>query len=215
MNPRFTDFEALIFDMDGTLVDNMPFHHKTWLEWAVREDIRLSESELMAQTHGTIGEITRRFFPNESEAEIFARGQRKEALYRELYAPHLKLLSGLQEFLVWSRENNLRIALATAGDYKNIAFTIDGLQIREFFEALVGSEDVTHGKPHPEVFLLAAQKLNLAPHKCVVFEDSPAGVEAARRAGMKCVVVNQMTPREEFGDTSHVLMWMDDYLPLI
>lgn len=207
----FTDVDALIFDMDGTLVDNMPFHRLAWLEWAQREGLALSEAELLAQTHGTIGEIVARLFPDRTPGDRFQIGERKEGLYREIYAPHLRLLPGLQEFLEQARERSLQLALATAGDHTNIAFTIDGLGVRSFFDALIGSEDVRHGKPHPEVFLLSAQKLGVAPEKCVVFEDSPAGVEAALRAGMKCMVVNPMTPRGEFGETSHVLSWASDY----
>lgn len=210
----FSQFEALIFDMDGTLVDNMPFHRQTWLQWAPQEGIELPEDEVLALTHGTIGEIVARFFPDKSSEERYQIGERKEALYRELYAPHLRLLPGLEDLLEWTRAQQMPIALATAGDYNNIAFTLDGLEIRPYFQALVGSEDVTRGKPHPEVFLLAAQKLGVAPEKCLVFEDSPAGVEAARRAGMKCVALNLMNPRDEFSETDHVIAWVNDYREL-
>jgi beta-phosphoglucomutase family hydrolase len=207
----FSSFHALIFDMDGTLVDNMAFHRQTWLLWADREGIPLSHPEILAQTHGTIGEIVARFFPNLSPEELYDVGERKEALYREIYAPYLRLLPGCDDLLEWTAKNEMPVALATAGDATNIEFTLDGLEIRSYFSALVGGEDVTQGKPHPEVFLLAAQKLGIEPEKCLVFEDSPAGVEAARLAGMKCIVVNPMNPREEFGETDHVLQWAQDY----
>lgn len=207
----FSPFKALIFDMDGTLVDNMNTHRQTWLLWAKREGIELSEEEILAQTHGTIGEIVARFFPGRSKEGLFEIGERKEALYRELYAPHLRLIAGCDDLLDWAKQTGMPLALATAGDATNIAFTLDGLNIRSYFSAFVGGEDVTHGKPHPEVFLAAAAKLGIEPSDCLVFEDSPAGVEAARRAGMKCIVVNPMMPREEFGETDHVLQWTRDY----
>jgi beta-phosphoglucomutase family hydrolase len=210
----FSGFDALIFDMDGTLVDNMPYHRQTWIEWAHREGLKLSDDEILSRTHGTIGEIVYRFFPHASEAERHRIGERKEALYRELYAPHLRLLPGLSDLLEWTRHHNVPLAVATAGDAKNIAFTLDGLDIRSYFQAFVGGEDVTHGKPHPEVFLLAAQALGVTPEKCLVFEDSPAGAEAACRAGMQTIIVNQMNPTGEFGDTSHVLRWAQDYREL-
>ena len=203
---------AVIFDMDGTLVDNMDFHRRTWLEWAKREGLNKSENEILQNVNGTIGEIVQRLFPHlQNESEIFALGERKEALYRELYRPHLKMLPGLASWLDWLREQNIPLALATAGDRKNLAFTVDGLGIRDYFEAAITGEDVRQGKPHPEVFLLAAQTLNMAPEKCLVFEDSPAGTEAARRAAMPCIVVNADAPREKFGDTSHVLRFAEDY----
>lgn len=210
----FSSVDALIFDMDGTLVDNMGFHRQAWLEWAPREGLELSPGELLAQTHGTIEEIVARLFPDKSEEEQRQLGERKEALYRELYGPHLELLPGLDELLLWTKENRLPVALATAGNTRNIDFTIDGLGIRSFFSAFVGGDDVTHGKPHPEVFLIAAQRLGVAPEECLVFEDSPAGVEAARRAGMRCIALNLMNPRSEFGDTSHVVRWANDYRDL-
>ena len=210
----FSQFDALIFDMDGTLVDNMAFHAQTWLLWAQREGIALAPREIMARTHGTIFDIVARFFPDHSAQERFEIGERKEALYREIYAPYLRLLPGCDDLLAWARETGMPLALATAGDATNIAFTLDGLKIREFFEVLVGGEEVQTGKPDPEVFLLAAQKLGVAPEKCLIFEDSPAGVEAARRAGMPCIVVNPMTPPDEFGDTAHVLSWARDFREL-
>ncbi|HEX9995681.1 MAG TPA: HAD-IA family hydrolase [Abditibacterium sp.] len=210
----FSSFDALIFDMDGTLVDNMAFHGQTWLLWAAREGLPLSAPEIMARTHGTIGDILARFFPLHTAEARFEIGERKEALYREIYAPYLRLLPGCDDLLDWARQTGMPLALATAGDAKNIAFTLDGLEIRDYFETLVGGEDVQNGKPDPEVFLIAAQKLGAPPQKCLVFEDSPAGVEAARRAGMKCMVVNPMTPQNEFGDTKHVLNWARDFREL-
>lgn len=206
----FAPFEALLFDMDGTLVDNMEWHRQTWLRWAPREGLHLSEEELLSQTHGTIGEIVARLFPDKSAAERQQIGERKESLYRELYAPHLRLLPGMSDLLEWAQATAMPLALATAGHAPNIAFTLDGLGIRPYFQAIVGSEEVSHGKPHPEVFLLAAQKLGVAPEKCLVLEDSPAGVEAARRAGMRCVVINALAPRKQFGARAHVLSWSRD-----
>ncbi|WP_170065543.1 HAD-IA family hydrolase [Abditibacterium utsteinense] len=207
----FSGFDALIFDMDGTLVDNMKFHLQAWPIWARREGLLLADEEILSRTHGTISDIVARFFPDKFREERFQIGERKEALYRELYAPHLRLLPGCADLLNWARDTKMPIALATAGDATNIAFTLDGLGIASFFVELVGGEDVSLGKPDPQVFLLAAQKMKVAPEKCLVFEDSPAGVEAARRAGMKCIVVNAMAPREMFGDTSHVVKWARDY----
>ena len=207
----FSGFDALIFDMDGTLVDNMEFHAQAWPIWARREGLELSDEEVLSRTHGTISDIVARFFPDHSRQERFQIGERKESLYRQLYAPHLRLLPGCADLLDWARAAKMPVALATAGDATNITFTLDGLQIHESFAAVVGGEDVSVGKPDPQVFQLAAQKLGVAPEKCLIFEDSPAGVEAARRAGMKCIVVNPMTPREDFGDTSHVLQWARDY----
>ena len=206
--------QALIFDMDGTVTHNIPYHDQSWLIWAEREGLPHTKSELLALTHGTIGEITRRLFPDATPEERFERGERKEAIYRELFRPHLSPLPGLNAFLEWASQQSLKQAIATAGDATNIAFTVDGLKIRNHFEVMVGSEDVTHGKPHPEVYLIAAKRLGVDPSACVAFEDSVAGVEAVRRAEMKCIVVNPMAPSADYGDCSHVIKWMKDYRDL-
>jgi beta-phosphoglucomutase family hydrolase len=207
-----SEVQAFIFDMDGTLVDNMDFHHRAWLIWARREGLSGSDDEILSQTHGTLREIVRRLFPHETDPVLLhERGERKEALYREIYLPHLRLLPGLSQLLESARERGLPLAVATAGDKNNINFTLDGLGIRPFFSAIVGAEDVQHGKPHPQVFQLAAQKLGVPSEACLVFEDSPVGAEAARRAGMSCIVVNAMTPREAFGEANHVLHFARDY----
>ncbi|WP_373650943.1 MULTISPECIES: HAD family hydrolase [unclassified Schlesneria] len=206
--------KALIFDMDGTVTHNIPYHDQSWVIWAEQEGLKYTKTELLAQAYGTIGEITRRLFPDATPHERFERGERKEAIYRDLFRPHLAPLPGLIPFLEWARQQPLSTAIATAGDATNIAFTVDGLQIRKYFDVFLGSEDVAHGKPNPEVYLLTAQRLEVDPRDCVAFEDSPPGVEAVRRAGMKCVVVNPMASREEYGDCSHVIKWMKDYSDL-
>lgn len=211
-----TGARALLFDMDGTLIDNMGYHRQAWLKWARGEGIPGTDEEIMALTHGTLLEIVHRFFPDEHDVEARrVRGGKKEALYREIYRPHLRLIPGLAEVLETARERGIPMAVATAGDKTNIDFTLDGLGVRPYFQAIVGAEDVTHGKPHPEVFLRAAEKLELPPGACLVFEDSPAGVEAALRAGMPCFVVNPMNPIGEFGETGHALHFAEDYLSVV
>jgi beta-phosphoglucomutase family hydrolase len=212
---KTADIRALIFDMDGTLIDNMGYHRRAWIEWANREGLPYSDDELLALTHGTLREIVARLFPEETNSEkLFAIGARKEALYRELYRPHLQLLPGLAEFLEEARKLGLPMAVATAGDKPNIDFTLDGLGVRSLFKAIIGAEEVSNGKPDPEVFLLAASHLGIEPKHCLVFEDSVPGAEAARRANMHCVMVNQFEPAEHFGDTSHIVAFAADYRDL-
>ncbi|MCA8829898.1 HAD family hydrolase [Hymenobacter pini] len=180
--------QALIFDMDGTLVHNMHFHRRAWVSFLGRYGFELTEEEFERSNHGTALEIIRRFFGAElPAAEVQRLAQEKEAHYRELYSPHLRALPGTREFLEEARTQGLRLALATAGDAPNIDFVLDGLQLRACFDVIVGAEQVRHGKPDPEVFLLAAAQLGVVPEACLVFEDSLTGIEAARRAGMATV----------------------------
>ena len=180
--------KALIFDMDGTLVHNMHFHRRAWTSFLNQHGFGLTEEEFEQQNYGTALEIIRRFFGEAlPAAEVQRLAQEKEALYRQQYGPHLRALPGLREFLTVARAQGLRLALATAADAPNIDFTLDGLQLRPYFDAIIGAEQVRRGKPDPEVFLLAAAALGVAPAECLVFEDSMTGIEAARRAGMATV----------------------------
>jgi beta-phosphoglucomutase len=189
---------GLIFDMDGTLIDNMAFHRRAWVAFLARHGFRLTEEEFEQSNHGTALEIIRRFFGAELPLDETQRlAQEKEALYREQYRPHLRLLPGVREFLTVARAQGRRIALATAGDGPNIDFILDGLQLRPYFDAVIGAEQVQRGKPDPEVFLLAAAALGVAPEDCLVFEDSMTGIEAARRAGMPAVGLATTHPADE------------------
>ncbi|GAB3834464.1 HAD family hydrolase [Hymenobacter jeollabukensis] len=190
--------KALIFDMDGTLIHNMHFHRRAWVDFLGQHGIRLTEEEFEHYNHGTGLEIIRRLFGAElPAADVQRLVQEKEALYRQQYGPHLRALPGLREFLTVARAQGLRLALATAGDAPNIDFVLDGLQLRPYFDAIIGAEQVQRGKPDPEVFLLAAAALGVAPAECLVFEDSMTGIEAARRAGMAAVGLATTHPAAE------------------
>ena len=172
----------------------------TWTaHWCTTwSSIGCRSSEYEAKNKGTITEIIPRFFGDHLTAEqIAALGEEKEALYRDMYAPHLRAIDGLHDFLESVKRRNIPMALATMGDQHNIRFTLNGLNISQYFDATVGGEEVTNGKPHPEVFQRAAAKLGVPPEDCAAFEDSHSGIAAALAAGMKTVgVASTHTPDE-------------------
>ena len=180
--------KGVVFDMDGTLVDNMDFHRQAWFEFLARYDIHITDEEYHEKNTGIITEIVPRFFPGELSAEEIIRlGKEKEVVYRNLYGKHIEALTGLETFLQDLQEAQIAIALATAADQGNIDFTLDALGIRRYFTAITGSEEVSYGKPHPDVYLKSAAKLQLDPTHCVAFEDTPSGIRSAQAAGMKVV----------------------------
>jgi HAD superfamily hydrolase (TIGR01509 family) len=192
-----TQFKAVIFDMDGTLVNNMNFHQRAWIDFLKTYNVNITEEEFHEKNHGTITEVVPRFFSKKlSFEEIAALGQEKEQLYRNLYRPHLKPIDGLIDFLGKLKEANTRVGLATAGDIPNIDFTIDGLDIRHYFSAITGSEEVQRGKPDPEVYLLTASKMNIDPANCLVVEDTISGIKAGLAAGMQVMAVTTTVKRE-------------------
>jgi beta-phosphoglucomutase len=205
-------FSAFIFDMDGTIIDSMPFHVKSWLLALDELGIQLSEEELIKHNHGTIGEVIRSIMGEETSQDMVKTiADRKESLYRQTYRPYLSLLDGAEGFLKRTKEIGIPMALATNASWDNIHYVLDGLELNGFFEVVLGNEDIMKGKPDPEIFLLAAQRLGIAPEKCLVFEDSTSGILAAERAGMQTIAVSTSLEEHEFMKKKPVIKVIQNY----
>jgi beta-phosphoglucomutase family hydrolase len=207
---------AFLFDMDGTLVDSMPFHSRAWMELLVEFGVRMGTEEFLRQTSGkTNCQILREVLGVPlSDAELSVFEERKESLFRSLCGPHLKPIAGMMEFLAESRRLGVPMAVATAAGRANREFALGGLGIGSYFDAIVGAEDVQNGKPHPEIFLRAAERLGADPAKCVVFEDALSGIEAAGRAGMGAVALTTSLAAREFRGHPAVIQIAGDYVAL-
>lgn len=182
---------ALVFDMDGTMIDSMPTHARSWELFARRHAITMPVAEILRRTTGRNGvECIRELFgPDVAQARALELIGEKEALYREAFARDFREVAGFAEFAQQARRLGLRIAVATAGDKHNIAFALHRLNLAQAPDAIVGGDEGIAGKPAPDLFLEAARRLGAAPGECIVFEDAPFGIEAARRAGMRAVAV--------------------------
>jgi len=190
--------KAIIFDMDGTLVDNIPFHIEAWLSFLKKYDIVLDPEEFQAQNHGNIDEMIRKFFGQDrSEAELKEFGQEKEKIYRDLYKNHIQEIEGLTELLKRMKKLQIKASLATMGDTPNIDFVLNKLNIRHFFHSLTGGHEIQLGKPDSEIFNLSLQKLNLEATDCMVIEDSTGGVLSALGAGIRVVGITTSHTEEE------------------
>ncbi len=207
---------AFIFDMDGTIVDNMAFHTRSWLAFFERRGQRLDADEFFRATAGRQGhEIMSTYLGQHLSKEESAQLDfEKESLYRELYAPHLAAVAGFEQFIARAKSLGIKLAVATAAPNENIAFTLDGLDLRKQFDAIAGAADVARGKPHPDVFLLAAERSGALPANSIVFEDAPLGVEAARRAGMRAVVLSTTLPAAAFAEFDNVIAVVRDFSEL-
>jgi beta-phosphoglucomutase len=199
--------------MDGTIVDNMAFHTDSWLEFFARRGKTYDPDAFFRETAGAQGrEILReRLGPDIPEDEIAVLAQEKDVLYREMYGPHRSAIQGFEGFVTAARAQGVKLAVATSAPPANIVFTLDDLDLRRHFDAVVGAADVARGKPHPDVFLKAAEKLGMNPADCIVFEDAPMGVEAARRAGMKAVVITTTLPADAFREFDNVIRVVAHY----
>jgi len=189
---------AFIFDMDGTLVDNMRFHTEAWGKMLSENGVRMNAHDFLVKTAGkTNREILPGVFGEISDERMHALGERKETLYRELFLPVRKPVEGVLEFLEESQRLGIKMAVATAAPVGNMEFILDGLNLRRFFEAITTADDIVNGKPDPEIFLRSAEKLGVEPENCIVFEDAVGGFEAAHRAGMKSIGIATVNSIED------------------
>jgi len=190
---------AMLFDMDGTIVDNMAFHTDTWLELLRRHGVETSGEEFFAKTAGMTNPLIFRHYFGDSldDALVLELGDEKESIYREAYRPHVRAVGGLVELLAVAKAKGIKTGLATSAPPENIEFILAGANLQDAFDVIVGAKDVTHGKPHPEIYLKCAEMLGVEPSECIVFEDAPMGIESARRAGMRVVVITTVLTADQ------------------
>jgi len=176
----------------------------------------LKGPELFKELYGKNTEVLDRIFGPErfSDTQKQNISRRKDAYFREFYAPHLRLMKGLNHFLSGSHEQNILLAIGTAGLVENIDFALGALKIRNLFSAIVTEADVQNSKPDPETFLRAAEALGVDPSQAIVFEDVPKGVEAAANAGMKAVVILTSHKASDFSRYKNVIKIVKDYTEL-
>jgi HAD superfamily hydrolase (TIGR01509 family) len=202
---------AFIFDIDGTIIDSMPWHGRSWAAFFVRHGLDYEGEAFLRRTAGRTGtEIMRELFGPMSDERAWSLVHEKEDVYRELFAPAFTEIAGFRDFARAARAQGIRIACATAGDAKNIAFALSGLGMADEFDAVAGAHDVARGKPEPDLFLLAAARLGVDPADAIVFEDAPLGIEGARRAGMHAVAITSGEPAAKLAGP-HVIATMPDY----
>ena len=207
--------QALIFDMDGTMIDSMPSHQRSWVEFARRQGLDIDVADLMRRTTGRTGvECMRELFGQElSTEQAQSHVDEKEAVYRELFAPIFSEIAGFKAFLSKAQARGLAVGVGTAGDRHNQAFAYKHLALGQTLPTVGGDEGLP-GKPDPAIFLEVARRLGVAPEHCLVFEDAPLGIEAARRAGMRAVGICSTAAPHEL-DGPHVLSRVPDYNTLI
>jgi beta-phosphoglucomutase family hydrolase len=189
--------EAVIFDMDGTLVDSMPYHYKSWEVFFEQQGIYLTKEEFDSIHHGTLFDIMPRIFGDISHEESYRLGMMKEQAFRELYKYEIKPIDGLVDWLEALKKAGLKIGLGTAADFTNADFTVDAIDIRKYFDVIVTSDIVKEGKPSPAVYLKVAEMLQVNPAGCVVFEDTLSGIQAGLSAGMKVIGITTGLSKEE------------------
>jgi beta-phosphoglucomutase len=208
----FHKYKGFLFDLNGTMVNDMPYHIQAWHHQIIQLGGTLSLEEVKHQCYGKNDELLERVFPGRfTMEEKLSIGYKKEAQYRIEFKPNLKLINGLSNFIQTAAAKKIKMAIGSAAIMANIEFVIDNTNIAHHFEAIVSADDVTISKPDPQTFLKCASLLNLSPADCLVFEDTPKGVECALNAGMDCIVILGGHEKEEFAKFNNVIEYIYDY----
>jgi beta-phosphoglucomutase family hydrolase len=199
MNPNSILPAAVIFDMDGVLVDTNPFHIQKWEALLAEHGIAFDRKVLPKQVLGPGNDLTlRHFFGERITADDRQRlSEELEARFRRAFAPHATPFPGVAKLISECHDHGVLVALASAAMSKNVTFILDALKLRPYFQVIMTSDEISQSKPHPEIFAKTAHKLGLPPADCAVIEDSFVGIEAAKRAGMKCVAIASTFPASE------------------
>jgi len=205
---------AVIFDWDGVVVDSSAHHERSWEILAAKRGLPLPADHFKRG----FGKKNNVIIPDlgwaADPAEVDALAYAKEEIYRALVREKgIEPLPGVRELLAALREEKIPCAIASSTERANLDLPIDLMGLREFFQVIVSGEEVVHGKPDPAVFLLAAERLGLAPADCVVIEDALVGIEAARRAGMPVLAVATTNPLGALGSADAAVGSMAEVTP--
>jgi beta-phosphoglucomutase len=202
MEPR-----AVIFDMDGVLIDSYHAHMEAWMRLGRKFGRPITEAQFIPTFGRRNKEIFDALWPDIPAAEVDTWGAWKEVEYRRIVTEQFPAMDGAEELLDALKAAGFGIAIGSSGPPENVDVAMHGLKRGHLFDAIVNGREVSQGKPHPEVFLKAAEKMGIAPRRCAVIEDSLAGLEAARRAGMTPIGITGTFPREQL--TGHAALVVD------
>jgi beta-phosphoglucomutase family hydrolase len=207
-----TQLKGLVFDMDGTLVDNLEYHFMSFDEYARRKGLTLLEP-MSLKLNGMHSDDVFRTMLGEEQCKKYSldelnRG--KEEVYRDMYRGNIEPLPGILELLREAKERGVKCAIGSSGCRENVEFIIEGLGIADYIDVSISGSDVTHGKPHPEIFLTAIERMGLKPEECIVVEDAVNGILAGVAAGCKCLGITTTASAEVLTEAG-ADMCVDDY----
>lgn len=198
---------AVIFDMDGVIIDNNPYHKKAWNVFCIKHALEINAGDLIQNVWGRTNEDILNFVFQRtlSQEETLKYAAEKESLYRELYKNFVKPATGLIHFLEELKTNSIHLGIATSALQDNLDFILEHIPIRHYFSAMIDGSQISNGKPDPEVYLKAAEKLGVSPANCIAVEDSFSGIRSALIAGMKVIGVTTTHSKEELSNT-HIIV---------
>ena len=203
--------KGLLFDMDGTLVDNLAYHFAAFDAYAKREGFTLLEPMSLKFNGMHSDAIFTKILSEDVVAEygLDRLHREKEEVYREMYRPHIKPIAGLVELLREAKKAGVKCAIGSSGCRENVEMIIEALGIADLIDGSISGSDVTHGKPHPEIFTKAHELLGLKAEECVVVEDAVNGILAGVAAGCKCIAVTTTSSAETLTEVGASMCFAD------
>jgi beta-phosphoglucomutase family hydrolase len=205
---------AVIFDMDGVLIDSAQAHKESWRILGKDLGVDVTDEMFAAQFGRASRDIIRCLFGHHLSDETVARyDRRKEEAFRNIVRGRMPFMPGARELVRDLHHAGFALAVGSSGPPENVELCIEEMGLAHCFNAVVNGMDVTYGKPHPQTFLLAAERLGLQPDLCLVVEDAPAGIEAATRAGMKSVALTGTHPASAFPKADLVVDALTEIAP--
>lgn len=193
---------TIIFDMDGVLSDTGPIHFKSWIKMA-KEDAKVDFSrDFFEETFGQQSiPITRKLVGPEVDHTLIEKwANLKEQYYREMVKDTLEPLPGAINLIKNLKKKGFKLAVGSSGPKENVELLLRTLKIKTYFDVIITAEDVKIGKPAPDVFLIVAERLNMDPKHCLVIEDAPVGIEAAKKANMRSIALTTTHAKDELVD---------------
>ena len=205
-------YKAFLFDLNGTMIHDMPYHVSAWHKVIQSLGGNLKSEAMKQECYGKGEEMLERIFPGKyTVQERIDISENKEAKYRADFLTDLKLIEGLDQLLEDAFRQQIKLAIGSAANNLNIDFVVDNLKIRHYMQAIISGEMVKTSKPDPETFIQCATSLNVPTTQCLVFEDTPKGVACAANAGMDAVVLTTTHPITDFDGFANIIHFANDY----
>ena len=204
--------KGIIFDMDGTIVDSLPYHYEAWKIFFNQNKVENFSEKLNEYKGGGTLDLMRTVYGNQySKKELKKMSEDKEKIFRKIYKGEIKQILGFKKFLGELKSKDIMIGLASNAIRKNVSMIINELEIYDYFDSIICGDEVINGKPNPEMFNETIDRFNINKDECLIFEDSLEGVLAAKNSGVKVIGITSSSSNKVLKDAGCV-MSISDYL---
>ena len=204
--------KGIIFDMDGTIVDSLPYHYEAWKIFFSENKVENFSEKLNEYKGGGTLDLMRTVYGNQySKKELKKMSEDKEKIFRKIYKGEIKQILGFKKFLDELKSKDIMVGLASNAIRKNVSMIINELEIYDYFDSIICGDEVINGKPNPEMFNETIDRFNINKDECLIFEDSLEGVLAAKNSGVKVIGITSSSSNKVLKDAGCV-MSISDYL---